>query len=62
MSSKRQIRKTAAVVREELRFMERSLQAGDMHWALVHAQQAACFAVQIEELIEVIEAGSHAAD
>lgn len=42
--------------------MERSLKAGDMHWALIHAQQAACFAVQMEELIEAIEAGEHAAD
>lgn len=52
MTSKRQVRRTATIVREELRHMEQALKRGDMTWAYIHAQQAAGFAANMEFEIE----------
>ena len=50
--SKRQIRRGATIVREELRRMEQAMKRGEWEWVLIHAQQAAGMAATLEYDVE----------
>lgn len=49
--TKREIRKMAAVVRDELARMNAALRDNDLEWVKTHAQQAAGLACTMEEFV-----------
>jgi hypothetical protein len=51
MSSKREIKKLAKIVREELRYLQTAVDNHDMRWAETHAQQAAGMAATLEQAV-----------
>ena len=49
--SVREVRRMAQDVRRELRRMAEMMEEGDSEWALIHAQQAAASACEVEQLV-----------
>ena len=52
-TSKRNLRKLAAIVREELRYSAAAIDRDDYQWAHIHAQQAAGMAANLEECVRL---------
>lgn len=49
--SAREVRRMAQDVRRELRRMAEMMDEGDLEWTLIHAQQAAASACEVEDLV-----------